>query len=131
MQHSFTSYTFSNKQSTNVHLLVHSLIHVLIYWSTDWFIDCCYTVEPGQREAVDRSLIQRAGIDVTAGRGGAGGQRGKVSQRPGIAPPPMRAAPAAPRQAPRPSANTTCMCHQMTTTDLLAVCYYYYYYYYC
>ena len=62
-------------------------------------------VGPGQREAVDQSVVQRAGVQVTAGQGGGGGRNVGVSQRPRAAPPPSRSAPAIPRQAPRPAAG--------------------------
>ena len=72
-----------------------------------WLCDMCGGVGPGQREMVDQTVVQRAGVQVSAGRGGGGrgGSKVGISQRPRIAPPPVRAAPAAPRQAARPAAN--------------------------
>jgi len=74
-----------------------------------------WCVGPGQRETVDQTVVQRAGVQVSAGRGGGrGGGKVGVSQRPRIAPPPARAAPAAPRQATRPAANAPRMISRLT-----------------
>ena len=61
-------------------------------------------VGPGQREAVDQSLVHRAGVQLTAGRGG-GGQKPGVSQKPRAAAP-SRAAPGIPQAGTQPSAAT-------------------------
>ena len=55
---------------------------------------------------MDQRLIQRAGVQVTAGRGGGGGGGGRgqkvgvSQQRPRAAPPSSRPAPDIPRQRP-------------------------------
>jgi len=83
-------------------MVIHQVVSPANWSLTAPCLVAVMCVGPGQREAVDRGLVQRAGAGAS-GRTRGGGKV-DISQRPRLAPP-SRAAPAIPKQAPRPAAS--------------------------